>query len=526
MKRILAALAVILVLLAAAPADAGGIWLRGETGDPGSLDPHKVSTSVESHILDELYEGLLIYDDHARLQPGVATSWDISADHLVYTFHLRPDARWANGAALTADDFVYSFRRLMDPKTGAGYANILYTVKNARGVNGGQMPIEALGIRAMDPLTLEITLEHPATYFLEQLTHFTALPVYRPAIERWGMGFARAGRMIGNGAFVLKSYIPNDRLVLAKNPLFHDAAHVALDGEVIVPLEDRSAGLRRFMAGELDSYNEIPIDQVAFIKAHLGSEFKLTPSLGTYYYAFDVRTKPFDDVRVRQALAMVVDREFLAGTIWAGTALPSFSFVPADMPGYAPPSTVSWHDESQFQREDQAKALMKAAGYGPDHPLHLTLRFNQSENHKATAIAIADMWKVLGVTTDFIVTDATTYYAFLASDQPYDVTRASWFADFPDAQNYLFLAEGDNKGLNYSHFSNPEFDSLMHRAASEADPGKRRTILHEAESLLLAKMPYLPLFDYLSPNLVSPKLHGWTQNFLDHHPGRYISKDR
>ena len=508
----------------APPAMAGGVWLRGETGDPGSLDPHKASTSVEQHILDELYEGLTVYDDHAVLRPGAAARWEISPDALTYTFHLRPDGRWSNGAPLTAEDFVYSFRRLMDPKTGAGYASILYTLKNARAVNTGGMPVDALGVRAIDPATLEMTLEHPATYFLDQLTHFTALPIYRASVERWGMGFARAGRMVTNGPFTLKSYTPNDRLVLEKSPTFHDAGQVRLDGEIILPIEDRSAALRRFMGDELDSYNEIPIDQVAYIRDHLGTSFELTSSLGTYYYAFDTRQKPFDDQRVRQALAMVIDREFLARVIWGGTALPSYSFVPSIIPSYGKPAEVSWSSESQFAREDAAKALMQAAGYGLDHPLHLTLRFNQSENHKATAIAIADMWKVLGITTEFIVTDATSYYAFLSSDQPFDVIRTSWFADFPDAQNYLFLAESDNKGLNYTHFADPAYDALMRSAEAEPDAGKRSAILHKAEGLLLARLPYIPLLDYESPNLVSRRLHGWSVNYLDHHPGRYISK--
>ena len=519
-------LAVVLVAaLLATSAQAGGIWRRGETADPTSLDPHKTSTVIDQHVLNELYEGLLVYDEHAKLQPGVAASWDISPDALTYTFHLRPDARWSDGSPVTAEDFVYSFRRLMDPKTGAQYASILYTLKNARAVNTGAMPSDALGVRAVDPATLVLELEHPAAYLLAQLTHFTALPVHRAEIERWGSGFARAGRMVGNGPFVLKSYTPNDRLVLARNPYFHDAASVALDGQIIMPLEDRSAALRRFLAGEIDSYDDVPADQIAFVRARLPGEFKVAPSLGSYFYAFDTRHKPFDDPRVRQALAMVVDRSFLATTIWGGTMLPSFTIVPPDIPGYDPRSGASWKDESPFQREDEAKALMVAAGFGPDHPLHLTFRTNQSENNKATAVAIADMWRVLGVTTEFIVSDATSHFAFLSSNQPFDVVRSGWFADYPDAQNYLFLAETGTKGLNYSHFSDPAYDALMRQAASEPDTGKRVAILHRAEAILATEMPLLPLLSYQAPNLVSGRLHGWFTNFMDHHPGRYISKD-
>lgn len=513
------------LILAAGSANAGGVWRRGEVGDPGSLDPHKASTVIESRILGELYEGLTAADGEAKLRPAAAARWDISPDKRVYTFHLRPDARWSNGAPVTADDFVYAFRRLMNPKTGAQYANVLYDLKNARAVNHGSMPPEALGVRAPDPLTFEVTLEHPAAYLLEQMAHFTAYPLYRPSIERWGTGFARAGRMVGNGAFVLKSYVPNDRLVLEKNPQFHDAAQVVLDGEIILPIEDRSAGLRRFMAGEIDSYSDVPVDQIGYVRAHLKAEFKFAPNLGSYFLGFDTRQPPFGDVRVRQALSMVVDRDFLARTIWGGTMAPSFSFVPPGIPSYGTPAMVTWKDESQFDREDEAKRLMKAAGYGPGHPLHLSLRYSQSENNQLTVIAVADMWKVLGVTTELIVSDSTSYFAFLQSGRPYDVIRGGWYADYPDAQNYLFLAESDNRVLNYTHFSDAAYDDLMKKATFEADALKRKDILHEAESLLLAKQPYLVLMSFGASNLVSPKLHGWATNFIDHHPGRYISKD-
>ena len=169
--------------LATPTVEASGIWRRGETADPGSLDPHKTSTVVEQHILDELYEGLTVFDGQGKLQPGVAARWEVSPDARIYTFHLRPDARWSNGAQVTAEDFVYSFRRLMDPKTGAQYANILYTLKNAEAVNHGKLPLDALGIAAPDAATVVLTLEHPAAYLLAQLTHLTALPVYRPAVE-------------------------------------------------------------------------------------------------------------------------------------------------------------------------------------------------------------------------------------------------------------------------------------------------------------------------------------------------------
>jgi peptide/nickel transport system substrate-binding protein/oligopeptide transport system substrate-binding protein len=499
------------------------VWMRGEAGEPTSLDPDKASTVIDENILSEIYDGLVVYDGQGQLVPGAAARWDIDPSQTVYTFHLRPEGRWSNGDPVTADDFVFALRRLMTPATGAVYANILYTLRNAQQVNTGKLPPDALGARAIDPLTLELTLERPVPYFLEQLAHMTALPLHAASVETYGEGFVRPGRLIGNGAFVLKDYVPNDRIVLAKNPYYYDAAHVALDEEIFLPLEDRAAALRRFLAGEILSYDDVPLDQIGFVRAHLGQEFKVAPYLGSYFYAFDTRQKPFDDFRVRQALSMVIDRDFLAERIWGGTMEASQSFVPPGIPSYGTPEQPAWADLSPFDREDEAKRLMQAAGYGPGHPLILEFRYNTSENHKATAIAIADMWKPLGVEMRLLNTDGTSHFAYLHGKNPFDVARDGWVADFPDAQNFLFLAQSDNKGLNDANYANPQYDALMHTAEVAPDPDKRRDLLHQGEALLLRDQPYLPLMSYRSRNLVSPRLKGWTPNVVDHHPGRDIT---
>jgi peptide/nickel transport system substrate-binding protein/oligopeptide transport system substrate-binding protein len=500
------------------------IWHRGEYADPGSLDPHKAETVVEGNILAELYEGLVIHDERGNLQPGVARSWDVNADKTVYLFHLRPEAKWSNGDPVTAQDFVFAFQRLMNPSTGAPYANILYTLKNAEMVNKGKVPVTELGIRAIDKTELEITLERPVPYFIEQLTHLTALPLHQKSVETYGDQFVKPGHLVSNGAFMLKSFLPNDRLVLLKNPHYWDTAHVALDEEIFYPIEDRAAALRRFIAGEIDSYDDVPIDQIAFVRTNLGDRFKVAPYLGSYYYAFDTRHKPFDDVRVRQALSMVIDREFLSGQIWGGTMTPGYSFVPTGIPSYGEPSTVAWKDMSPFDREDEAKRLLKDAGFGPGgRKLIVEFRYNTSENHKATAVAIADMWKVLGVETRLINTDATSHYAFMRSKAPFDVLRSGWLGDYPDAQNFLFLGESDNPGLNVANFNNKAYDDLMQAAATEPSPDRRKDILHRAEQMLLDEQPYLVLLIYQSRNLVSKHLHGWETNVIDHHPGSSIS---
>jgi oligopeptide transport system substrate-binding protein len=500
------------------------VWHRGELGDPGSLDPHKATTLIESNILDELFEGLVALDARGEIIPGTAVSWTVDPGGTVYDFKLRGDAKWSNGDKVVAEDFVFAFRRLMTPRTGAPYANILYTLKNAERINKGELPVEALAVRALDDTTLEIALEQPAPYFISQLAHMTAKPLHRKSIEAFGSDFVRAAHMVTNGPFILKEFTPNDRLVLVKNPYYYDAAHVALDAEIFYSLEDRSAALRRFMAGEIQSYDDVPVEQIGFVRSHLAEAFKVTPNLGSYFYAFDTRHKPFDDRRVRQALSMVIDREFLAERIWGGTMDPGYSFVPPGIASYGAPATVTWKDIDPFEREDEAKRLLAEAGFGPGgEKLAVEIRFNNSENHRATAVAIADMWKALGVETRLLATDATSHYAFLREKPTFDIARSGWFADYPDAQNFLFLGESDNQALNAASFTDKTYDRLMHEAQVEGLPERRRSILREAEALLLDEQPYLVLLTYKSRNLVSPKLKGFEANVLDNHPGRYVS---
>lgn len=500
------------------------VWHRGELGDPGSLDPHKATTLIESNILDDLFEGLVALDARGQIIPGAAESWSTDRGGTVYTFRLRSGARWSDGDTLAAGDFVYAFRRLMRPETGAPYASILYTVKNAEAVNKGRLGQELLGVRALDEETLEITLEHPAPYFIAQLPHFTAKPLHQKSVEAFGSDFVHPEHIVTNGPFLLQEFTPSDRLVLVKNPYYHDAVRVALDAEIFYALEDRAAALRRFMAGEIQSYDDVPVEQIGFVRTHLAEAFRVTLSLGSYFYAFDTRRKPFDDKRVRQALSMAIDREFLAERIWGGTMDPAYSFVPPGIESYGPPSTVAWKDLGPFEREDEAKRLLAEAGFGASgDTLVVEIRFNNSENHRATVIAMADMWKPLGVATRLIGTDATSHYAFLHEKQPFDLARSGWFADYPDAQNFLFLAQSDNQALNAASFSNKSFDELMHAAQIEPSPQRRCTILHAAEALLLDEQPYLVLLNYKSRNLVSPKLRGWEPNVRDYHSGRFVS---
>lgn len=513
-----------LAALLAGAAYAEVVYNRGNDSDPETLDQHKTSTISERNILEDMYEGLVLYDAEAKVVPGVATEWSVSDDGLVYTFTLRPEAKWSNGDPVTADDFVYSLRRILTPETGAKYANILYPIKNAEAINKGEKQPEELGVKAVDPGTLEITLENPTPYFLELLTHHTGLPVHPASVEKYGSDFVKPENIVTNGAYILKEFTPGDKVVLVKNPQYYDADNVQIDKVIFYPMEDRAACVRRYEAGEIDSCSDLPTEQMKELRAKFGDQVHTPPYLGTYYYAFRTDKEPFGDPRVRHALSMAIDREFLADQIWGGTMLPAYSFVPPGINNYeGGPAYADFKDMSMLDREDKAKELLKEAGFDESNPLSVEISYNTSENHKNTAVAIADMWSNIGVTTTMINRDGATHFAYLREKGDFDVARAGWIGDYSDPQNFLFLVESDNPGFNYANYNNPEYDALMDQAAAETDLAKRATLLKQAEEIFMRDEPYAPLLYYSSHGLVSPKLKGWKDNIQDVHLTRFLS---
>jgi oligopeptide transport system substrate-binding protein len=522
--RCLVSLTFGMLALATPPAGAETIYHRGNSADPETLDLHKTSTNYEAHILRDLYEGLVVHDAEGRLVAGVAESWAISGDGKNYTFKLKPSAKWSNGDPVKAGDFVYAFHRIMTPATGAKYAKILYPLANAEAINKGIDPDTAkLGAVAIDDRTLLLSLEVPTPYFLELLAHQTSLPVHPLSIETFPKDFTRPERWVSNGAYVLNEWTPGSHIKVTKNPHFHDAANVYFDTVMFYPTKDTAAAMRRFEAGELHSNDDLPADQVAALQRKFGAQVKLAPFLGTYYLAVNTAKAPFSDVRVRQALSMAMDREFIADQIWANTMLAGYTLVPPGIENYGDPAYPTYKSQAPIEREDAAKALLKAAGFGAGKPLKVELRYNMTDNNRATMVAIADQWKQIGVATSFVNTDAKTHFAHLRDGGDFDVARAGWIGDYADPQNFLFLLESDNGGFNYAKYKNPEFDQLMQRAGVEGDVAKRAAVLLAAEKLITRDLPYIPVLHYGSKNIVSSKLKGWQANVRDAHASRYLS---
>lgn len=522
-KSFRAALVLGALLTGASPALAEAVLHRGNPGEPNSLDPAQITINVESFILTDLFEGLVAAGADGEPVPGVAESWTISEDGTVYTFKLRETAKWSNGDPVTAEDFVYSFRRLQDPATASKYANLLHGVKNAKAANEGTAPLEDIGVRAVDPQTLEIALERPTPYFLELLTHSTGLPVHRGNIEKDGAEWNRPGKLVSNGAFLLQAHTLNDSLTAAKNPHYWDADSVKLDKVVFYPIEDQAAAVRRFEAGELDMIYNFSASDLERLRAAYGERIRAAPALNKEYYVFDNRAAPFDDVRVRRALSMAIDRDFLAAEIFQGAMTPSYSLSPA-FPGYTP-GEADFADLSQFDREDQAVALMKEAGYGEGaKPLDIVIRYNTNPNHERVATAISDMWKtVFGFNVTLSHQDVTSHYAYLQEGGAFQVARAGWVADYGDPENFLTLTIAGNPSFNYGKYSNPEYDALVAASYDEQDPEKRFQILHDAEAILMRDQPIAPLLAKSELWGLSARLSGFVDNPNNEHPSRFLS---
>ena len=519
------AFAAILAATRAASAQGRIVFHRGNDGDPETLDPHKTSTVAEAHLLRDLREGLVIHDMKGDVVPGVAESWTMSSDGKLWRFNLRANAKWSNGDQVKASDFVYSFRRILNPETGARYANLLYPVRNAEAIHkaAAGSSLDDLGVAAPDERTLEITLERPTPYLLELLTHQSALPVHPASTAKATQEPGRPANWVTNGAYMLKELAPNSHIRLDRNPHFHDAANVKIDTVVFYPASDLVAAARRFQAGELHLTTDIPADQFKQLRQKLGDQVRIGPYLATYFLIINSAKAPFDDPRVRRALSLQIDREFIADRVWGGTMLPAYGVVPPHVGNYGERAELDFRHASVLEREDEAKRLLASAGFGNGIPLRIEFRFNTTDNNRHTAEAIAEQWRAIGVETRFVETDYRTHFAYLREGGDFDVARYGWIGDYSDPQNFLFLFQSDNAGFNIGKYNNPQFDALMKAAADELDIARRAAILREADSIVISEEPWIPVLHYSTKNLVSPKLAGFEQNLRGAIPTRFLS---
>ncbi len=505
----------------AAPALAQTVLHRGNGAEPGSLDPHKITGQWESNIVCDMLLGLMTEDAGGKAIYGAATSYEISPDGLVWTWRLREGATWSDGVPVTAHDFVFALRRINDPATAAQYASLTNVLKNATAVQRGELPPAELGVRAIDDLTLEMTLAHPAPYLPDLVTHPTFMPVPRHAVEAHGNAWTAPGAYVSNGPYVLKDWRANDAVELLRNPAFLDAASVAIERVIYYASDDAAANVRRFRAGELDMTTPVPGDQIETLRESFPDEVRLAPFLFSQYVSFNMSKPPFDNARVRRALSLAIDREAIVDRILKRGERPAYALVPDVLEGYGHEPQLDFRPRSRSERLAEAKALLAEAGYGPANPLRFQLNHNQTVDHRRLAPALQAMWAEIGA-------DATlqAFESAVLRDKAragdFQAGIGGWIADYQDAKNYLFLFETRSGEMNTTRYRNAEFDALVLRSDQEADPAKRQALLAEAERLLLADQPIAPLVFGVSSALVRTYVAGRVDNPGNVHRTRWL----
>ena len=498
--------------------------------EPEDIDPHITTGQQEAYIQWSLFEGL-VAKDPITLEPvpGMAESWEVSDDLTHYTFHLRDDALWSNGDPLTAQDFVYSWNRSLAPGLASEYAYMLYVVKNAAAYNRGEITdFSMVGVKALDNTTLEVTLEAPTPWFLQLLDHNSAYPVHRKTIEsrgkfdQRGTGWTRPEYFTGNGPFHLKEWIPNKVLIIEKNPYYWDAENVRLNEIHFYPIDNKQTEERMFRTGQIHMTldGRILTDKIEVYVREQPDHIRISPYLGIYYYLFNTTRPPFDDVRVRLAFSMAIDRQSVTDNVVKGGRSPAFAFTPPDTAGYTPEPYIQYDQE-------QAKKLLAEAGYpdGADFP-PVELLYNNGSGHQALATALQQMWKsVLNVDVT-LVNQEWLVYLNSRSNGDFDIARAGWLADYADPNNFLnlFVTGGGN---NHTGWANAEYDNLIDQTNQTIDMQQRYELFQRAETILLQHSPIVPVYYEASVNLVNPDVKEFHNNVLTYYPFKhvYLSED-
>ncbi len=507
-----------------APCPAHQLCLQyGNQTEPTSLDPAHTIGTWEDRVMGEMLVGLTQDGPDGKPIPGMAQSWETSADGLTWTFHLRP-ALWSDGVAVTADDFVFSARRLMNPATGSEYAYLQYDIKNAAAVNAGRMPPTALGITAPDPRTVRIVLEHPAPYLPELLKHHTMFPTPKHAVERWGEAWSKPEHYVANGPYRLAEWRFGDHIRLVRNPRFYDAGHVCFDEVSFYPTTDSVSAERRVRRGELDINADIQSNRIAFLRRpdQMPAYVHATTSLATAYLTYNSRdVAAFRDRRVRMALNMAVDRDFITAKLLRGGQAPAYTFTPPGVAGYPGAALPVWASWPLARRQAAARALLAEAGYGPTHPLAFELKHGNSPDPSLMAPAIQADWAAIGVKVDLAKEDGQILYQDLRL-RNFEAGFGSWFADYNDATSFLGLLQSQTGAQNYGDYKNPAYDALLDQADHEANAARRAQILQHAEAVMLADAAVTPVYFFVSKNLVNPKITGWVDNIVNWHRVRFL----
>ncbi|ATM85808.1 peptide ABC transporter substrate-binding protein [Yersinia enterocolitica] len=476
--------------------------------EPASLDPIKAVGLIEAQVDRDLFEGLVNQNAQGEVIPGVASHWQ-TTDNQTYIFTLRRDAKWSNGDPVTAQDFVYSWRRLVDPKSLSPFAWFaeLAGVENAQQIIAGTMSPDTLGVSAVDQYTLKVKLNRPVPYFPSLTANFSLFPVPQSVVEKYGSDWTKVGNLVGNGAFKLQDRVVNEKLVLVPNEHYWDHANTVLTKVTFIPINQEANATKRYQAGDIDITESFPKNLYQKLLKDIPDQVYTPDQLGTYYYAFNTQRAPTNDVRVRKALSYAIDRKIIAEKVLGTGEKPAYHFTPDVTAGYHPVANAL-QQQDQDELNAQAKALLHAAGYGPDKPLKLSLLYNTSDNNQKLAIAIASMWKkTLGVDVQMINQEWKTYIDSRNTGN-FDVVRASWVGDYNEPSTFLSLLTSTHSG-NIAKFKSENYDHVLNEASRQTNPKLLNDDYNKAEQIIAEQVPIAPIYQFTNGRLIKPWVKGY-----------------
>lgn len=475
-----------------------------------SLDPHKVEGTPESNIILNLLEGLVSTDANGHVVPAAAATWE-NQDFKTWTFHLRPDAVWSDGSPVTAQDFVYSWQRLADPQIASPYASYLQYAKieNVDDILTGKKSPQTLGVKAIDDKTLQVQLSEPVPYFVSMLSHTSLKPVKQAVVEKFGDKWTLPANYVGNGAYRLKEWVVNERIVLERSPSYWNNKKTVIDQATFLPIASEVSDVNRFRSGEIDiTNNAIPPNLFVKMKKEIPEQLHVNPFLCTFYYEINNQRAPFTDARVRTAVKLTLDRDIIANKIMGQGQIPAYNFTPTFTDG-ARFTTPEWAGWSQEQRNAEAKKLLAQAGFTAANPLKFTLLYNTSDQNKQQAIAAASMWKK-NLGADVTLRNQEWKTSLESRHQgDYDVARATWCGDYNEPSAFLNLVVS-NSSMNTIFYKSPAFDALMASTLKAPDEAARAAIYQQAEAQLDKDSALVPVYYRVSARLIRPSVGGFT----------------
>lgn len=495
--------------MAAAPQMAKSQVLKYNLGaEPEVLDPAKSTGITESVIQYNVFEGLVRLDARNNPVPAVAESWTVSKDGLTYTFKIRKNAKWSDGSAVTANDFEYAWKRLLNPTTASEYAYQAYYLKNGEAYNTGKITdANQVGVKAKDAHTLVATLQSPTSYFLPLLAHTSLLPVKKSIAEGNAKWANDPKTFIGNGPFKMTKWEHNAAIDLVPNPNYWNKKAVKLSKIAVTLVDNPTTELTMFETNQIDFGDNPPTTEMARLKKE--GKVKIGAYIGTYYYSFNVKDPVLKNANVRKALTLAIDRQKIVDFITQGGQEPAMAFVPGGMSDIKKTDDFREVGGSYFKDANfkTAKELLAKAGYpdGKGFPT-LSILYNTSENHKKLAEAVQEMWKKnLGINVT-LRNEEWGVYLTSKDTLNYQVARAGWIGDYPDAMTFMdmFVTDGGN---NDTGWSNKKYDELIAKAKSSSDPKVRIKAMHDAEKILMNAYPIAPIYFYTRPYLLKPWVH-------------------